>query len=78
MTIWCLAQFAKALHKYDDYKYFLKRSENWRNVYDAKSTFMRPKLKNGQFIKEFIPKEYTAYFCESNAWQYFWDCSSKY
>lgn len=69
---WCLAQFAKALNKYDDYKYFLKRSENWRNVYDAKSTFMRPKLPNGQFIKEFVPKEYTAYFCESNAWQYFW------
>lgn len=69
---WCLAQFAKALHKVDDYEYFLKRSENWRNLYDSKSTFMRPKLKNGEFIKEFIPKEYTPYFCESNAWQYFW------
>nr|WP_315254021.1 GH92 family glycosyl hydrolase [uncultured Flavobacterium sp.] len=69
---WCLAQFAKALHKLNDYEYFLKRSENWRNLYDSKSTFMRPKLKNGEFIKEFIPKEYTAYFCESNAWQYFW------
>lgn len=69
---WCLAQFAKALHKSNDYEYFLKRSENWRNLYDSKSTFMRPKLKNGEFIKDFIPKEYTAYFCESNAWQYFW------
>ncbi|WP_035141556.1 GH92 family glycosyl hydrolase [Flavobacterium daejeonense] len=69
---WCLAQFAKALNQYDDYKYFLNRSENWRNLYDTKSTFMRPKLKNGQFINEFVPKEYTAYFCESNAWQYFW------
>ncbi|PJJ08437.1 putative alpha-1,2-mannosidase [Flavobacterium sp. 1] len=69
---WCLAQFAKALHKVNDYEYFLKRSENWRNLYDSKSTFMRPKLKNGEFIKEYIPKEYTPYFCESNAWQYFW------
>lgn len=69
---WCLAQFAKALHKLNDYEYFLKRSENWRNLYDSKSTFMRPKLKNGEFIKEFVPKEYTPYFCESNAWQYFW------
>ncbi|MFA9192730.1 GH92 family glycosyl hydrolase [Flavobacterium sp. FZUC8N2.13] len=69
---WCLAQFAKALNKPNDYKYFLNRSENWKNVYDAKSTFMRPKLKNGQFINNFIPKEYTPYFCESNAWQYFW------
>jgi predicted alpha-1,2-mannosidase len=69
---WCIAQFAKALGKTEDYNKFLKRSENWRNVYDTQSTFMRPKLKNGSFVKEFIPKEYTPCFCESNAWQYFW------
>jgi predicted alpha-1,2-mannosidase len=69
---WCVAQFAKALNKTADYNYFLNRSENWRNVYDSKSTFMRPKLANGHFIKEFISKEYTPYFCESNAWQYVW------
>lgn len=69
---WCIAQFAKALGKTEDYKTFLKRSENWRNMYDAQSTFMRPKLKDGTFIKDFIPKDYSPYFCESNAWQYFW------
>ncbi|MFI1772046.1 GH92 family glycosyl hydrolase [Thalassobellus citreus] len=69
---WCLAQFAKALNKTDDYNYFLKRSENWRNMYDSQSSFMRPKDEDGKFIKSFIPKEYTNYFCESNAWQYFW------
>ncbi len=69
---WCIAQFAKDLEKEEDYRYFSKRSENWRNVYDPESTFMRPKLKNGKFINDFIPKEYTPYFCESNAWQYFW------
>lgn len=69
---WCVAQFAKALNKVEDYEYFIKRSENWKNVYDAKSSFMRPKLEDGTFIKDFIPKDYSAYFCESNAWQYFW------
>ncbi len=69
---WCVAQFAKALNKTDDYEYFLKRSENWKNMYDAKSTFMRPKVEDGTFIKDFVPKDYSAYFCESNAWQYFW------
>ncbi len=69
---WCIAQFAKDLSKYEDYKYFMDRSENWRNVYDNKSIFMRPKLKNGEFVKDFIPKEYSTYFTESNAWQYFW------
>ena len=69
---WCVAQFAKALNKTDDYEYFLKRSGNWKNLYDDQSSFMRPKFEDGSFIKEFIPKEYSLYFCESNAWQYFW------
>ena len=69
---WCIAQFAKDLGKEDDYDYFSKRTENWRNIYDSASTFMRPKFEDGKFIEHFIPKEYTAYFCESNAWQYVW------
>ncbi|MEH0157598.1 GH92 family glycosyl hydrolase [Limibacter armeniacum] len=69
---WCVAQLAKALNKQEDYKYFSKRAENWQNVYDSTSTFMRPKLADGEFQQPFIPKEYTDPFCESNAWQYFW------
>lgn len=69
---WCIAQFAKDLGKEEDYKYFSERAGYWKNVYDSASTFMRPKFKNGNFIEEFIPKEYTPYFCESNAWQYVW------
>jgi len=69
---WCIAQFAKDLGKDEDFTYFSKRAENWRNVYDDQSTFMRPKFDNGKFIKDFIPKVYTPYFCESNAWQYVW------
>ena len=69
---WCIAHFAKALGKTKDYDTFIKRSENWKNLYDSQSTFMRPKLKDGSFVADFIPKEYSYYFCESNAWQYFW------
>jgi len=69
---WCIAQLAKALNKEEDYLYFLKRGENWKNLYDPKSTFFRPKDEHGQFIPNFAAKDYTNYFCESNAWQYFW------
>ncbi|NLR92580.1 GH92 family glycosyl hydrolase [Flammeovirga agarivorans] len=69
---WCIAQFAKDLGKMQDYEYFSKRAENWRNVYDKESSFMRPKDDKGEFIKDFIAKDYTDHFCESNAWQYFW------
>ena len=69
---WCIAQFAKEIGEMEDYNYFLNRSENWKNIYDPKSTFMRPKDKKGVFLKDFIPKDYTPFYCESNAWQYFW------
>ncbi|MDY8138395.1 GH92 family glycosyl hydrolase [Aquimarina sp. 2201CG5-10] len=69
---WCIAMFAKDLGKEEDYKYFLKRSENWKNLYNKKTSWLQPKDSIGQFIEPFIPKEYTAYFCESNAWQYYW------
>ncbi|PWJ42183.1 GH92 family glycosyl hydrolase [Sediminitomix flava] len=68
---WCIAQLAEALGKKEDAAYFAQRGENWRNAYDAESSFMRPKDHKGNFIKDFNPKDYTDHFCESNAWQYF-------
>ncbi|MCT4589255.1 MAG: GH92 family glycosyl hydrolase [Carboxylicivirga sp.] len=69
---WCIAQLAKDLNKTNDYNYFMKRANNWRNHYDTESSFLRPKLANGAFIEDFTAKDYTDHFCESNAWHYFW------
>ncbi len=69
---WCIAMFAKDLGKQEDYEYFLARSENWKNLYNDKNTWLQPKDGEGKFIEPFIPKEYTPYFCESNAWHYYW------
>ncbi|MEM9142822.1 MAG: GH92 family glycosyl hydrolase [Bacteroidota bacterium] len=69
---WCIAMFAKALGKEADYAYFLSRSENWKNLYNDKSTWLQPKDVSGKFVEPFVPKEYSPYFCESNAWQYYW------
>ena len=69
---WCVAQFAKALGKTEDYEYFIERAGNWKNHWDESSTFLRPKLTDGSFVSPFIPKEYTELFCESNAWHYVW------
>jgi predicted alpha-1,2-mannosidase len=38
---WCLAQMAKDLGKTDDYNYFMKRSQAYRNVFDPVTKFMR-------------------------------------
>ncbi len=69
---WCIAMFAKDLGKDEDYIYFMNRSENWKNIYNEKRSWLQPKDIEGNFIEPFIPKEYTLYFCESNAWQYYW------
>ena len=39
---WAIAQAAKKLRRMDIHDEFMKRSQNWRNVFDAKSNFMRP------------------------------------
>lgn len=68
---WCIAQLAhKATQPKLEEKY-LKRAENFNNVYDARSGYMRPKLANGQFRSAFDPLDtHGQGFIEGNAWNY--------
>jgi hypothetical protein len=66
---WCIAQMAQILNKKEDYNYFMKRSQSWKNVLDWNAGFMRPK-KNGGWNKPFDPKEINNNFTEGNSWQY--------
>jgi predicted alpha-1,2-mannosidase len=66
---WCIAQMAEILNKKEDYYYFMKRSQSWKNVFDWNTGFMRPK-KNGGWNKPFDPKEINNNFTEGNSWQY--------
>jgi predicted alpha-1,2-mannosidase len=66
---WCIAQMAQILNKMEDYNYFMKRSQSWKNVFDWNTGFMRPK-KNGGWSKPFDPKEINNNFTEGNSWQY--------
>ena len=68
---WCLAQAAKELGKKDDYTLFMKRSENWQNIFDPESGFMRPKNADGSWVEPFNPY-HTPGFVEGNSWQYSW------
>lgn len=66
---WCIAQIAQILNKKEDYEYFMKRSQNWKNIFDWNTGFMRPK-KNGGWDKPFDPKEINNNYTEGNSWQY--------
>lgn len=68
---WAIAQLAKHLGETKTYNQFIKRSENWRNVYDKSVGFMRPKLANGTFKKDFDALEtHGQGFIEGNSWNY--------
>ena len=66
---WCIAKMAYILDKPEDFNYFMKRSQNWKNIFDWETGFMRPK-KNGGWDKPFDPREVNNNFTEGNSWQY--------
>ena len=66
---WCIASFAKEIGNNEVYERFSKRSENWKNVFDMKTSFMRPR-KNGGFPEPFDPYEVNFNYTEANAWHY--------
>ncbi|NOR73673.1 MAG: glycoside hydrolase family 92 protein, partial [Draconibacterium sp.] len=48
----CVAQIAKGLGKIDDYKYFMERSKNYKNVFNKETGFMSARNLDGSFLKQ--------------------------
>ncbi|SFP60972.1 GH92 family glycosyl hydrolase [Parafilimonas terrae] len=68
---WSLAQAAKKLGRMNVYNEYMKRSENFKNVFDSSVHFMRPRLSDGSFRKEFdVLTTNGQGFIEGNAWNY--------
>ena len=77
-----VAQFAKAIRNEDVYRQFLKRSENWKNLLDPETHFIRPRKSDGTWIAGFDPEKSTPFihqpwgvseqvgFEEGNTYQY--------
>lgn len=66
---WCVAQMAAFTQHTDDYNFFLKRSENWKNAFDPKRGYVIPKKADGSFIDNFDLFSVN-HFIEGNSWQY--------
>lgn len=67
-----LSQFAKALGKDDDYRILVNRSENWKNVFDQQTGYVRGRYLNGKWIEPFDPFNKAKYICEGTPYQYTW------
>jgi predicted alpha-1,2-mannosidase len=68
----CVAQLAKAVGKMDDYEMFMKRSKNYKNLYDSSLAFMRPKKADGSWDEESwnSKEERMPGFTEGGPWTY--------
>ncbi len=69
---WTLAQLAKKLGHAEDHKYFLSRSKNYKNVFDASTGWMRPKDVDGKWRENFDPYQHEHGFIEANGAQATW------
>ena len=69
----CIAQVAKALGKTDDFEMLMKRSENWRNIFDPTTGFFRGKKADGSFLEPFSPIRWGDPYVEGAAYQHRFD-----
>jgi len=68
---WCAAQIAKKFGMVSEAGMLLKRSGNWRNIWDQHLLCFHPRYYNGQFYEPFdIDSEFS--FAEGTARQYRW------
>ncbi len=68
-TDFCTAQMAKAVGKTDDYTFFLKRSNNWKNQFNPDVKWQMPRDSKGNWKTDnniFSGELWS----EGNAWQY--------
>lgn len=75
---WCLSQIAQELGKKDEADYYLRRSYNYRNVFNPETRFFHPKDKDGKFLEN-VDYRYDGglgardYYDENNGFIYRWD-----
>ena len=67
---WCVGAMAELLGKQDDAALFYKLGQNYKNLFDSASGFMRGKDTDGKWREPFRPdEEYWQDYTESDAWQ---------
>ncbi len=66
---WCIAKIAELLGKDDIAKEYYKRGNNYKNLFDAGTGFMRARHFDGSFREGFNPVSWGLDYTEGSAWQ---------
>jgi predicted alpha-1,2-mannosidase len=69
-TIWMLAK--KLNRPQEEIERFQARAQNYRNLFDASTNFMRARKKDGSWTEPFVPEKWGGDFTEGCSWHYTW------
>jgi predicted alpha-1,2-mannosidase len=72
---WSAAQVARKLGRQEDYEFFQKRGQHYRNYFDPSTRFVRGRISETKWrtpFSPFISQHRKDDFAEGNAWQYTW------
>ncbi|WP_426320568.1 GH92 family glycosyl hydrolase [Pseudoduganella sp. R-43] len=71
---WTIARMAEKMGKKDVAARFYRRAQNYRNVFDTKTGFVRARKSTGEFREPFNPVQsnFGSDYTEGSAWQYSW------
>lgn len=69
-SAYATAMLAKSLGKTENLEKLMWMARGWERIFDEKTGYMHPRLKNGDFIANFDPMQVWRGFQEGNAVQY--------
>jgi predicted alpha-1,2-mannosidase len=71
---WTIARMAQRMGREDVARRYYRRAQNWRNVFDPQTGFVRAKKSDGRFRTPFDPvrSHFGSDYTEGSAWQYSW------
>ncbi len=69
---YCISCVAQVVGAYDDAELYAKQAENYKNIFDKTTGFMRAKDENGIFRPDFLDIRWGRDYAEGSAWQTSW------
>ncbi|MCT1796831.1 GH92 family glycosyl hydrolase [Helcococcus kunzii] len=69
LSDWSIAKVAENLGKKDIAEKYYSYTQNYKNIFDKETGFMRAKSKDGQFDKDFDPLNWGSPYTEGSAYQ---------
>lgn len=69
---YCASILARELGEAQIADEFAKSAENWKNVFDAETDFVRGRKSDGSWVEPFSPDEWGGPFTEGSSWHWTW------